>query len=135
MDVNFNTAYTHARYGYFFDPNTNDDDTGRVPADEPTTSVNLWVDTRTVGSLPLELGAGLRFLGSREANNQNSITLNNYTTLDIYATYHLKEQFDFSAQGKDLANKAYALFVDIDYPTEIILGAPRFYMLSFTGHF
>ncbi len=135
VDVNFNTAYTHARYGYFFDPNTNDNDTGRVPADVPTTSANLWVDTRTVGSLPLELGAGLRFLGSREANNQNSITLNNYTTLDVYATYHLREQFDFSARGKNLANKAYASFADINYPTEIILGAPRSYMLSFTGHF
>ncbi len=135
VDVNFNTAYTHARYGRFFDPNTGDNDTGLVPADVPTTSANLWVDTRKVGSLPIEVGAGLRFLGARYANNQNDITLNRYATLDIYATYHLKERVDFSARGKNLTNKAYASFADINYPTEIILGAPRSYMLSFTGHF
>ena len=135
VDVNFNTAYTHARYGYFFDPNTGANDTGLVPADVPTTSANLWVDTRRIGSLPLEVGAGLRFLGARYANNQNNITLNNYATLDVYATYHLKERLDFSARGKNLTNKAYASFADINYPTEIILGAPRSYMLSFTGHF
>lgn len=135
LDVNFNTGYTHARYGYFFDPNTGDNDTGLVPADVPTTSANLWVDTRRLGSLPLEIGAGLRFLGARYANNQNNITLNNYATLDIYATYHLKERFDFSARGKNLTNKVYASFADINYPTEIILGAPRSYMLSFTGRF
>ena len=135
VDVNFNTAYTHARYGNFFDPNTGDNDTGLVPADVPTTSTNLWVDTRKIGSLPLEVGAGLRFLGARFANNQNNITLNNYATVDVYATYHLKERFDLSARGKNLTNKAYASFADINYPTEVILGAPRSYMVSFTGHF
>jgi iron complex outermembrane receptor protein len=135
VDVNFNTAYTHAKFGYFFDPNTNLNDTGLVPADVPTTSANLWVDTRKIGALPLEVGAGLRFLGARYANNQNTITLDNYATFDVYATYRLKEKFDFSARGKNLTNKAYASFADINYPTEIILGAPRSYMLSFTGHF
>jgi iron complex outermembrane receptor protein len=135
VDVNFNTAYTHARYGYFSDPNTGLDDTGLTPADVPTTSANLWVDTRRIGTLPLEVGAGLRFLGARNANNQNTITLNNYATVDVYATYHLKEKFDFSARAKNLANKAYASFADIYYPTEITLGAPRSYMLSFAGHF
>lgn len=135
VDVNFNTGYTHARYGYFFDPNTNINDTGLIPADVPTTSANLWVDTRRIGTFPLEVGAGLRFLGARYANNQNDITLNRYATLDVYATYHLKERFDFSARGKNLTDKAYASFADINYPTEIILGAPRSYMLSFNGHF
>ncbi len=135
VDVNFNTAYTHARYGYFFDPNTGDNDTGLDPADVPTTSANLWVDTRRIGTLPLEFGAGLRFLGARYANNQDNITLDNYATFDVYATYHLKERFDFSARGKNLTDKAYASFADINYPTEIILGAPRSWMLSFTGHF
>ncbi len=135
LDVNFNTGYTHARYGYFYDPNTNANDTGNTPADVPTTSANLWVDARRIGSLPLEVGAGLRFLGARPANNQNNITLNSYATLDVYATYHLKEKFDFSARGKNLTDKAYASFADINYPTEILLGAPRSYMVSFTGHF
>ncbi len=135
VDVNFNTGYTHARYGAFVDPNTNLDDTGKIPADVPTTSANLWVDTRRIGRLPLEVGAGLRFLGARYANNQNNITLNNYATFDVYATYHLKERFDFSARGKNLTDKACASFADINYPTEIILGAPRSYMVSFNGHF
>lgn len=135
MDVDFNTAYTHARYGYFFDPNTNSEDTGLTPADVPTTSANLWVDTRRIGRVPLEVGAGLRFLGARYADNHNTITLDKYATLDVYATYHLKERFDFSARGKNLTNKAYASFADINYPSEVILGAPRSYMVSFTGHF
>lgn len=135
VDVNFNTAYTYARYGYFFDPNTGDNNTGLTPADVPATTTNLWVDTRRIGTLPLEVGAGLRFVGARYANNQNNITLNNYATFDVYATYHLKEKFDFSARGKNLTNKAYASFADINYPSEIILAAPRSYMVSMTGHF
>ena len=135
LDVNFNTGYTHARYGHFIDPNTGKDDTGLTPANVPTTSANLWIDTRRIGTLPLEVGAGLRYLGARFANNQNDITLSNYATLDVYATYHLKERFDFSARGKNLINKAYASFADIYYPSEVVLGAPRSYMVSFNGHF
>jgi len=135
VDVNFNTAYTHARYGYFSDPNFGLVDTGNIPADVPATTSNLWADIRKIGGVPLEVGAGLRFVGGRYADNANQTQLYNYTTVDIYATYHLKDRFDFSARGKNLFNKAYASFTDINYPSEVILGAPRSYMLSFNGHF
>ncbi len=135
VDVNFNTAYTYARFGYFSDPNTGLVDTGNTPADVPATTSNLWADLRRIGSVPLEVGAGLRFVGQRYADNANHISLDNYATLDLYATYHLKEKFDFSARGRNLTNKAYADFADINYPSEVILGAPRSYMLSFNGHF
>ena len=127
VDVNFNTAYTDATFGTFFDPNVLDkngspvSDAGKHPADIPATTTNLWADIRRIGTVPLELGGGLRFVGARYANNNNNIKLDNYATVDIYATYHFTEKLSFSARGKNLTDKAYASWADVNYPSEIVL--------------
>jgi iron complex outermembrane receptor protein len=142
VDVNFNTAYTRARFGTFFDPNATDpttglprNDTGLIPADIPATTANLWADVRKVGNVPLELGAGWRFVGGRYADNADATKLYNYSLFDAYASYHFGEKLDLTARGKNLSNKAFAQWADINYPTEIVLGSPRTFVLSFNGRF
>jgi iron complex outermembrane receptor protein len=135
VDLNFNTAYVAAIFGTYVDPNTGLNDAGKIPADVPATTSNLWVDVRRLGKVPLELGGGLRFMGGRYADNANQTKLFNYSTFDIYGAYHLKERFALTARMKNLFDKAYAQWADVNYPPEIVLGAPRSFTVSFTGRF
>lgn len=135
IDVNFNTAYGTATYGHFLDPNTGLDDTGKTPADVPNTTANLWADVHKFGRVPLEIGGGLHFEGSRFGDNANQSKLYNYATFDAYGSYRIGERIKITARGKNIFDKAYAQWGDIYYPPEIVLGAPRSYTLSFTGRF
>ncbi len=135
VDVNFNTAYTAAKFGFYSDPNTGLIDTGKIPADVPATTTNLWADVRRIGNVPLELGAGWRFVGGRYADNGDQTKLLNYSTVDVYGEYHFTEKLSFTARGRNLFDKAFAQWADINYPSEIVLGAPRNYMISFNGRF
>jgi iron complex outermembrane recepter protein len=135
IDLSFSTAYGTATYGYFLDPNTGLVDTGKTPADVPNTTANLWVDAHKFGRLPLEIGGGLHFEGSRWGDNANQSKLYNYATFDAYGSYRLGERVKITARGKNIFDKAYAQWGDIYYPTEIVLGAPRSYTLSLTGRF
>jgi iron complex outermembrane receptor protein len=135
VDVNFNTAYVAAKFGTYVDPNTGLNDAGKIPADVPATTSNLWVDVRRLGKVPLELGGGLRFMGGRYGDNANQTKLFNYSTVDIYGAYHIKERFALTARMKNLLDKAYAQWADVNYPAEIVLGAPRSFTVSFTGRF
>jgi iron complex outermembrane recepter protein len=135
FDINFNTAYTHSRFGSFQDIATGNFYDGTQPADVPTTSTNLWLHVPQIGRTPLELGGGLRFVGARYADNGNATKLLNYATVDVYGTYHFTERLALTGRGKNLFNKTYAQWADIYYPTEIVLGAPRSAEVSFTCRF
>ena len=135
VDVSFNTSYVAAKYGTFFDPNTGLDDTGKIPADVPATTTNLWADIHQLGKIPLELGAGWHFVGGRWGDNANQTQLFNYSDFDLYGSYRIAEKFSFTARSKNLFNKTYAQWADVFYPPEIVLGAPRSYSLSFTARF
>lgn len=133
--IDFNTAYTHSRYGSFIDIATGNPYSNTQPANVPTTSTNLWVHLLRIGRVPLEVGGGLRFVGERFADNGNLTKLQNYATLDVYGTYHFTERLAVTARGRNLTNKAYAQWADIYYPTEIVLGAPRSGEVAFTFRF
>jgi iron complex outermembrane receptor protein len=135
LDINFNTAYTHSRFGSFQDIATGNNYAGTQPANLPTTSTNLWVHVRQIKRIPLEFGGGLRFVGERFADNGNLTKLLSYGTVDVYGTYHLTERMAITARGRNLFDKAYAQWADIYYPTEIVLGAPRSGEVAFTFKF
>jgi iron complex outermembrane recepter protein len=125
ISINFNTAYTHSRFGSFIDIASGNAYNGTQPANVPTTSSNLWLHFSNVAHTRLELGGGLRFVGARYADNGDTIKLANYGTVDVYGTYHLTERISLTARGRNLFDKAYAQWADIYYPSEIVLGAPR----------
>lgn len=128
--VSFNGAYTSARFGSYIDPNTGVDDTGNQPADVPKWTANLWTSYQNVGSVPLELGGGVRYIGRRYGDEANTLVLENYTLVNLYASYHLSPHALLTARVNNLFDKAYAQWVDIYYPSQVLLGAPRYFELS-----
>jgi iron complex outermembrane receptor protein len=133
--IDFNTAYTHSRFGSFIDIATGNAFSGTQPADVPTTSTNLWLHLTRMGRVPLEVGGGMRFVGERFADNGNLTKLQSYATVDVYGTYHFTERLALTARGRNLTNKTYAQWADIYYPTEIVLGTPRSGEVAFTFRF
>ncbi len=56
--------------------------------------------------------------------------LDNYTLVNLYASYHLSRHALLTARVDNLFDKAYAQWVDIYYPSQALLGAPRYFELS-----
>ncbi|TWB39093.1 iron complex outermembrane receptor protein [Nitrospirillum pindoramense] len=123
--ISANTAFTDTHYGYFVDTNTGLDDSGKQPANIPKWTANLWTSVSEIGGLPLEIGGGLRYIGKRYANAANTVSLDSYTLVDIYASYRLSPGVMLTGRINNLFDKAYAQWADIYYPSEVMLGAPR----------
>jgi iron complex outermembrane receptor protein len=134
-NVNANVAYTDARYGSFIDTSNGVDASGNRPANIPTWTANLWSSYSGFGGVPLEVGAGLRYVGDRFGNTANSLLLKRYTLVDLYATYRLNKNLSLTARVNNATNKAYAQWADVNYPTQIQLGAPVSYEIGLVAHF
>jgi iron complex outermembrane receptor protein len=96
----------------------------------PKWTANLWSNFPHVGGLPIDLGVGVRYIGDRYGNNSNTLVLKKYAVVDLYAIYHVTPNFSISARVLNVFDKAYAQWADINYPSEVILGAPRTYQLE-----
>ena len=59
--------------------------TGKVPLNTPRDSANLWT-TYTVDNT-YEFGGGMFYVGSRYANNQNTVSVPGYVRFDLTAAY------------------------------------------------
>lgn len=133
--VNANLAFADARYGTFVDTSNGVDASHNRPANVPRWTANLWNSFTGVGGLPLELGAGIRHVGDRYGDTANSLTLKSYTVLDLYATYALSKSVRITGRVGNATNKAYAQWADVNYPAQVLLGAPRSYELGVTVRF
>lgn len=131
--VNANLAYTDSRYGTFFYNGT--DVSGNRPANIPKWTANLWSSVSGVGGLPLELGAGVRYVADRYGDNANTLTLNKYTLLDLYGTYAITPKLSVTGRVNNALNKAYAQWADVNYPTQVQLGSPVSYEISLAAKF
>jgi iron complex outermembrane recepter protein len=128
--VSANTAYTDSRYTAFSDPVTGNTYGDVEPADIPRWTGNLWTSIRGVGGLPLELGGGARYIGTRPGNTSNTLMLQNYTLLDLYASYELESGVLLTGRVNNLLDKEYVQWADIYYPNQVMLGEPRYFELS-----
>jgi iron complex outermembrane receptor protein len=134
-NVSANAAYTDAYYGLFVDPNTGVNATGHQPADIPRWTANMWTSVRNVGNLPLELGGGVRYIGKRFANTENSLVLKDYLLANVYASYKIGSNLLLTLRLNNAFDKAYAQWADVYYPSEIILGEPRNGSITLVGKF
>lgn len=128
--VSVNGAYTDSRFGGYIDPNTGVNDTGNQPANVPKFITNVWTSYRNVFGIPLELGGGVRYVGKRYADEANTLILDHYTLVNFYGSYHLTSHALVTARVNNAFDKAYADWADIYYPTQVTLGAPRYFELS-----
>ena len=128
--VSANAAYTDSVYTGFTDPASGSSFTDVQPANIPRWTGNLWTSFRHVANLPLEIGGGVRYIGNRPGNTANTLILNNYELVNGYASYEVKPGVLITGRVNNLFNKAYAQWADIFYPSEIILGQPRYWEIG-----
>ena len=131
--VNANLAYTDSRYGTFFYNGT--DVSGNRPANIPKWTANLWTSVGQVAGLPLELGAGVKYVSDRFGDNANTLTLNKYTIVDFYGTYAVTPNWRVTGRVNNAFNKVYAQWVEVNYPTQVQLGSPVTYEISVAAKF
>ncbi len=136
--VSANVAYTDAKYGQFayVDANGNlIDASGNKIPNAPKVVANVWSSYAGVFGVPLELGAGLRYVGKRKGDIANQLTLDVYTTINAYATYRITPHVAASIRVDNLTDKAYAMATDLGYPTEVGLARPRYFQFDVRAHF
>jgi iron complex outermembrane recepter protein len=128
--VSANAAYTDSVYTAFTDPSSGSSYTDVQPANIPRWTGNLWTSVRHIASLPLEIGGGVRYIGNRPGNTANTLILDKYAVFNGYASYEVKPGILVTGRVNNLFNKEYAQWADIYYPTELMLGQPRYWELG-----
>lgn len=138
VTLNANLAYTDAKYRRFaFVNDAGDviDASGRQIPNAPKWVANLWGSYVGIWDLPLDVGGGVRYVGDRAGNTTNTLVLKRYVTLNAYLTYHLTPRIAASLRIDNATDRAYVQAADIFYPSEVILGRPRFVQFDISARF
>ena len=125
-----NAAYTDSVYTSFSDPVSGDTFTNVQPANIPRWTGNLWTSVRNIAGVPLEMGGGVRYIGNRPGNTNNTLVLDNYALFDCYASYELKPGVLVTGRVRNLFDKTYVQWADIYYPNQVMFGEPRYFELG-----
>ena len=128
--VSANGAYSDSVYTTFTDPSSGSTFNNVQPANIPRWTANVWTSVRNIASLPLEIGGGVRYIGNRPGNTANTLQLNDYYLSNLYVSYEVRPGMVVSGRVNNLFDKTYAQWADIFYPTEVMLGQPRYYELG-----
>jgi iron complex outermembrane receptor protein len=96
---------------------------GNLPPKVPETLGNLWLYYSPASYI--DLGVGARYVGKRVADNANTIELDAYTTVDIFATWKYKWGA-LTVRGRNLSDEQYAI-APYNNGTQVILADPRAY--------
>jgi iron complex outermembrane recepter protein len=94
---------------------------GNRPPNVPELTANLWA---VFTPLPTwRIGAGLRYVGERYADNANTVLVPDYTLVDAFVAYAPARWLNLALRGRNLTDATYAI---APYgPTQFILGEPR----------
>lgn len=133
-----NVAYVHARYAdYDF---AGGSFSGNTPPNTPAVVVNGGGSYRFLnpGWWPVELGFSVRHVGDRYTTDANTVTMNAYTTADLFAFVDIPKSLTFPTfnntrvtfRVRNLTDTKYATWGDPFYPDQVFLGAPRTYELE-----
>ena len=138
LTVNANLAYTDAKYRSFSFVDANgvlvQASGNRIP-NAPKWVGNFWASYANLFGLPLDLGAGLKHVGAQAGNDANTLTLSSYTVANAYLTWRLRPNLALSGRVENLADKAFAQAADVFYPSQVLLGRPRYYQVDLTAKF
>ena len=133
--ISANATYTDARYGQFTDPYSGLSDSGNRPPDVPTWTAGIYSTLSHVGGLPLDIGGDVRYVGNRAGSFDNTLQLDAYTLVDIQATYHVNKTLDVTGRINNLLDKTYVSWADTNYPTQVLLGRPRYFEVDLHAGF
>lgn len=129
-----NVAYTYSRYGSFH-PSASVDASGNQVPDVPAVTANLWAIWSRVRGLPLDLGAGMRYVSSRKGDYANTLTLKDYALMNVFAAWHTYKGVTVYGRIDNIGNKHFIQWADTSYPDQVLLGAPRSFSISVQAGF
>ncbi|QNT78393.1 TonB-dependent receptor [Entomobacter blattae] len=129
-----NVAYVYTRYGRNFHVGEIDASGNKVPNVAPVVA-NLWGIVSHVGEMPLDLGVGLRYVAARRGDYANTLRMNGYALVNLFAAWHAHEYLTVYGRINNVGNKRYVRWADVSYPSEVFLGEPRSFTISAQASF
>ena len=130
VSLSGNVAYTDSHFGSGFMPSAGMDASGHQVPNVPRVTANMWGVWSRVGDLPLDLGAGMRYVSARQGDYANTITLHDYATVNVFAGWHMTKNVTVYGRIDNIGNKYYVQWADPSYPGQVLMGAPRSFSMS-----
>lgn len=130
LSIDMNAAFVDSVYDEFYAGDVSL--SGNTPPDVPDTTANLWVNYSLIDNV--QLSAGLRYVGQRYADNENSGVLPSYTVVDASLSWLVNDRTTAILRGRNLTDeKDYVLSQYIT--DQWVFGEPRAYELSLSYSF
>lgn len=101
----------------------------------PAVTANLWGVWSRVCGLPLDLGAGLRYVSARKGDYANTLTLKDYALVNVFAGWHAYKGITVYGRIDNIGNKHFIQWADTSYSNQVLLGAPRSFSISAQADF
>lgn len=130
--VSTNASYTDASYGVFRFSAT-DDASGNQFPNVPKWLGNVWTSVKDIAGTSLELGVGVRYVGSRFADASNTLRLKSYPLATVYASYPVLSNVLLRARLNNVTDQNYVQWGDPFYSSQVMLGQPRQFELEVVG--
>ena len=103
--------------------NAVDQNTGLALANRAKQLANLGAEYR---SRKLNFGSNLTVAGQRYGNAQNTVTMNSYALLDLYASYEIQPKWSLFARWNNALNSQYQLAYGYLTPGSNIFAGVRY---------
>lgn len=129
-----NVAYTWSRYGSFH-PSASVNASGNQVPNVPAVTANLWGVWSRIADLPVDLGAGMRYVSARQGDYANTLSLKDYALVNLFAAWHAYRGVTVYGRIDNVGNKHFIQWADTSYPSEVMLGAPRSFSISLQAGF
>ncbi len=130
LSIDLNAAFIDSQYDTYYAGGASL--SGNTPNSIPDTTFNLWVNWAPVS--PLQLGAGMRYVDERYADDANSRTLPEYQVFDASASWTVSPQMSVILRARNFTDeKDYVLSEYVD--NQYVFGDPRSYELSLSYAF
>ena len=108
------------------------DRAGNLPPNVAETVANVFATYR-FDSLPVALSVGARYASHFYTNNANSVRVAGHTVVDASVGYRALGG-EFSVRGRNLTDEFYADW-NVSSATQVLIGAPRSFDVSYTSRF
>jgi iron complex outermembrane receptor protein len=102
---------------------------GNRPPNVSNRVSNLWADYQMQGT-PLKLGASLNQVDDFYTNTANTVRINGYRTMDVYASWNVKPG-SLTFRIRNITDELYATWSGASAANQVMIGAPRSAELSY----
>lgn len=105
---------------------------GNVPRNVPEVVANLWVTHRL--SSAWDVGAGVRYVGRRFADDANTVRIPSYTVTDAFVAWSSGRNTTWTVRVRNLFDREYVI-APYNAGNQFILGDPRSLEVGVRAHF